>query len=76
MLEGLTPARSKARPCAVVALINRLDEADGKILSDAVKNVQRWTASSLSAALKERGLTIADMTITRHRNKLCVCYKS
>ncbi len=76
MLEGLTPAKRRARPCAVIALIDRLDEADGAILSEAVENVQRWTANALSAALRERGITIADMTITRHRNKLCVCYKS
>ena len=72
MLEGLSP-KTKARPCATQALINSLDEKDKKILIDAINDSQIWSSSALSKALKERGIVIADHSITKHRNKICVC---
>ena len=75
MLEGLKPPKSD-KPCAVVSLANAMSETDREILIEAVSNVASWTASSLSKALRERGIVIADHTITKHRNRTCVCYRS
>lgn len=75
MLEGLTPNK-KQKPCALERLMTTLDKADRDILEQAVANVALWTSNSLSNALRDRGIVIADHTITKHRNKVCVCYKS
>lgn len=75
MLEGLTPNK-KQQNCALHKLIETLDKTDRDILEQAVANVALWTSNSLSNALRDRGIVIADHTITKHRNKVCVCYKS
>lgn len=74
MLEGLKPSYKK-RECSVTILLSNLEEADAKILSEAIGNLHIWTANALSKALRERGITIADHTITKHRNQVCICYK-
>lgn len=75
MLEGLEP-KKKQTSCAIRKLLDNLDEKDGKILAAAVKDADKWASNSLSKALRERGLIVADHTITKHRNRLCVCYRS
>ena len=75
MLEGLEP-KKKHTSCAVRKLLDNLDEKDSKILAEAVQDTDRWTSNSLSNALRERGLIVADHTITKHRNRICVCYRS
>jgi hypothetical protein len=75
MLEGLKPPKSD-KPCAVISLANAMSESDREIFLDAVKDVSVWTSNSLSKALRERGVIIADHTITKHRNRTCVCYRS
>jgi hypothetical protein len=75
MLEGLKPPKA-GKPCAVISLANAMSETDRDIFLDAVQNVTSWTASSLSRALRDRGIVIADHTITKHRNRTCVCHRS
>ena len=75
MLEGLKPPKSD-KPCAVISLASAMSEEDKKILLDAVANTKAWSSNSLSKALRERGLVIADQTITKHRNHTCICFRS
>ena len=75
MLEGLKPPKSE-KPCAVISLANAMSETDRDILLDAVTDTKAWTSNSLSKALRERGIVIADHTITKHRNHTCCCYRS
>lgn len=73
MLEGLKPPHERLYPCRVAQAILALDDKDQKILTEAIADLQTWPAKTLSNALKERGLLLADTTITKHRKKLCAC---
>jgi len=75
MLEGLEPPKSKSVYCKVAQTLEKLDENDSKILSAALQDIDRWAAKTLQNALRERGLSLSDTTITKHRNKTCACYR-
>lgn len=74
MLEGLTPPTNKAVYCKIEQMAASLDEADRKILFEAIDSPE-WGARTLSNALRNRGLSVADTTITKHRQKACACYR-
>lgn len=74
MLEGLTPPPNKSVYCKIEQLSATLDESDKKILTDALDNPD-WSANGLSMALRQRGFSVADVTITKHRQKACACYR-
>lgn len=74
MLEGLTPPTNKAVYCKIEQMAASLDEADRKILFGAIDSPE-WGARTLSNALRNRGLSVADTTITKHRQKACACYR-
>lgn len=73
MLEGLKPPPNRAYFCRVAQALTDLSEADREILSTALQDKQSWPAKTLSNALRERGLVLADTTITKHRQQLCQC---
>lgn len=75
MLEGLKPPPNRAYYCRVAVTLSDLDQADQEILTTALADIQSWPAKTLSNALRERGLTLADTTITKHRQGLCQCAK-
>lgn len=75
MLEGLEPPKNRAVYCKVAQVMQDLSESDQKILTDAIADKDRWAAKSLSNALRGKGLSIADTTIAKHRNKVCACYR-
>lgn len=75
MLEGLTPPPNKAIYCKVDQISRDLDESDRKIFIEAVDGVEKWGARTLTNALRQRGISIADTTITKHRVKACACYR-
>lgn len=75
MLEGLQPKKNKVYSCKVDLLKEELSEADYKILMDAIDDKNKWQNKTLSRALLERGLKLADTTIGKHRNKECACYR-
>jgi len=75
MLEGLKPPPNKAYYCRVSQVLAELDQADQEILDQAIADYRSWPAKTLQNALKERGLTLADTTITKHRKQLCACAK-
>jgi hypothetical protein len=75
MLEGLKPPPNKVYYCRVSQVLAELDQADQEILDQAIADYRSWPAKTLQKALRERGLTLADTTITKHRNQLCACAK-
>ena len=73
MLEGLKPPPNRAYFCRVSQSLAELEQADQDILNQAIADYQSWPAKTLENALAERGIKIADTTITKHRKKLCAC---
>lgn len=76
MLEGLEPAKNKSEYCKVQQTLEVLDDKDKKILNDALEDKDRWSDKGLSTALRQRGLSLADTTLSKHRKKTCACYRS
>jgi len=72
MLEGLEP-RVRLRPCAVRTVLEGLEESDQQILKDALADVGRWTNNGLAVSLTERGVSISEGPIRKHRLKMCTC---
>lgn len=75
MLENLEPPQSKAIRCKIADISKELDQADRAIFQQAVDNIQLWKAKTLSRELYKRGIKLADVTITRHRQQLCSCFR-
>lgn len=75
MLEGLEPAKNRAYTCKVELLRGQLDAEDYEILLTALADTQKWGAKTLQKALRERGVLLADTTITRHRQNACACFR-
>ena len=76
MLEGLEPPKNKAVFCKVNDVMNELEEADVQILQAALANTDRWKHKTLSNALRAKGVSLADTTISKHRLRVCACYRS
>lgn len=76
MLEGLEPAQSKSVYCKIKQTLETLDAKDQKILTDALADKERWSDKGLSTALRQRGLSIADTTLSKHRKQICACFRS
>jgi hypothetical protein len=75
MLEGLTPPPKNPGTCKVGIVGAGLEEADRKILFDAVADEKRWPVKTLSKALSDRGIQISDSPIYNHRAKTCACFR-
>lgn len=75
MLEGLTPPQNKAVYCKIQQIQATLDQADLAILNKALDDTASWGARTLSTALRNRGLSVADTTITKHRQQACACFR-
>jgi len=75
MLEGLAPQPTKAVYCKVAITLAELEESDKEILSAAIDDYKAWSANGLSTQLRLKGLSMADVTITKHRNQACACYR-
>ena len=71
-LDGLTP-HVKEVSCKVRLLLKTLSEQDQAVLGAAVNDDFRWPARTLQNSLKERGITLTDLTITKHRKGHCSC---
>lgn len=76
MLEGLEPRKSKSVYCKIAIVSETLDAKDIKILNEALEDRDRWSDKGLSTALRERGLSLADTTIAKHRRRICACFRS
>jgi len=73
MLEGLEPT-SRKYSCKTNTIIQSLNEADKKILLNALDNPE-WTNTALTVALNNRGIKISRYSIDSHRNKVCSCWR-
>ena len=76
MLEGLEPPKNKSVFCKVNDVMNELEEADVQILQAALADTDRWKHKTLSNALRAKGISLADTTISKHRLRVCACYRS
>lgn len=76
MLEGLEPPQNRAVFCKVNDVMNELEESDVKILQEALDDTERWKHKTLSNALRAKGVSLADTTISKHRLRVCACYRS
>ena len=74
LLENFEPPR-KQTACKVRSVLNDLTKDDKEILTTALKDTEKWAAQTLSNALKQRGISIADASITKHRKGLCSCLR-
>ena len=72
LLTNLTPPK-RLFHCKVRTLLQTLDDKDAQILKQAVEDIQGWPARTLQNALEARGVVLSDLTINRHRKKLCSC---
>jgi hypothetical protein len=75
MLEGMTPPKSKTIYCKIADMSAKLSDEDGAIFMEAIDSPELWGANTLSIQLRQRGLSVADTTITKHRSKTCACYR-
>lgn len=75
MLEGLKPPQKQHPICKVSFYVKNLKASDQEILQNAVDNKELWPASTLSRELALRTIKISDLSITKHRNKLCSCFR-
>lgn len=76
MLEGLTPPRNQTEYCKIADMAAVMTESDRLIFMAAVEDEEAWGASTLSIALRQRGTSVADTTITKHRKRACFCFRS
>jgi hypothetical protein len=75
MLEGLTPPKNKSESCKVEQVLSKISEADQAILIEALENQLLWPHATLSKAIRQRGLSLADVTIANHRRRTCACFR-
>jgi hypothetical protein len=71
MLEDLEPSPN-LRNCKVRTVIESLEAKDRAILEHALTD-SKWTPHSLSTALAQRGIALADKLIRRHQVQRCSC---
>ncbi len=74
MLEGLSP-KERALTCRVRSVLAELDQEDRTILENALADSKTWGAKTLEKALKTRGITLSDNSITKHRTGICSCLR-
>lgn len=72
MLENLEPNKS-VRNCKIRTILSELDEADAKILEDALADTAKWGDYVLSKALEARGIHVSPNPIAHHRKNGCSC---
>lgn len=75
MLEGLEPPKNKSVYCKIELMRDELSEDDYAIFIAAVDDLNKWPAKTLTNSLRQRGVSVADTTITKHRQKACACYR-
>jgi hypothetical protein len=74
MLEGIAPRPKKTiGPCLIFRRADELlDEADKKILFDALEN-KMFSNLGLAEQLNQRGFPISENVIRKHRVGKCSC---
>lgn len=72
MLEDLSPYTYE-RACKVRTVANKLEDKDKALLYKYIEDERTWSALGLSKALSEKGISLSDQVIKRHRTKRCSC---
>lgn len=73
MLEDLTlPVRQTS--CRIRTVKSELSDKDAAILETAVMNPV-WPCKTLENELSNKGVTVSEKSIKRHREKRCSCWK-
>ena len=72
MLEGLSKPIPNTGYCKVADIAESLEPDDRKVLLAATSDLT-WPAKALARQLRERGITVSDTTILRHRRRECPC---
>lgn len=75
MLEGMTPPKNNSVYCRVADMAAEMTETDRAIFIEAMDDLDNWKANTLSIALRQRGISVADTTIAKHRKRACACYR-
>lgn len=75
MLEGLTPPSNKTVFCKIDNLAAEMTPEDRAIFMAAIADHITWPANTLSNALRQRSVSVADVTITKHRLRTCACFR-
>jgi len=75
MLENLQPPKNASAYCKVARILENLQPSDQEILKAAILDSELWSSNTLSNTLRSRGISIADVTITKHRKRLCTCFR-
>lgn len=73
MLEDLKPPKRKYN-CKVASIQVDLNETDAQIFINAV-NDPNWGFKTLQNSLADRGITLVDTAIAKHRRKQCACFR-
>jgi hypothetical protein len=73
MLEDLVKP-TRVHNCRVRSILETLDAKDAAILLDAVMN-HDWPYSTLENALRDKGISLSQGAIRKHRTKACSCLK-
>jgi hypothetical protein len=71
LLDDLTPP-VKIWPCQVQKVAESLDPKDAEILLAAVVNPE-WKYQALEMALRDKGISLGQTGIKRHRLRTCSC---
>ena len=73
MLEGLTPTNYEPTECGMISRSKtELDQADREILLAALENTL-FSSRNLAEQLTQRGFSIGETSIRKHRNGKCAC---
>jgi hypothetical protein len=74
MFEAMQPRIKKRYLCQVERLLDRLDTADRKILTEAIED-GRWSSTALLTEIRARGLSVGQNHFYAHRRKECPCWR-
>lgn len=72
-LDDLLPKTAGSDRCKIVRFMETLEEADRKILDEALADTFKWSTHGLHVALRQKGIDIGYQTIYRHRKMTCSC---
>jgi len=59
--------------CKFRRLLETLDEADRKVLSECMADRENFSTHGIWQGLREAGLQIGSTSVVRHRDGLCPC---
>lgn len=76
MLEGLAPRDYNVGPCSIIKRAHsELSPSDREILLAALEN-KLFSNTNLAEQLTQRGFSIGETTIRKHRNGKCSCARN